>query len=162
MDKDYRGKNVTFRESFGFSKSNYGPMISSYFAGIAGVIPVALVVALLLRAPAQRHFTHLAPADIILIIISVVTVLLYVLGTAFVPFTVVSEKKKGFRALKTSFKYIYKGNFWGNLGRLAFAVLVIGVLIVLINWLSQLRLPSFSTLSARPRVPLKEPLWASR
>ncbi len=161
VDKDYQCKTVTFRESFRFSRSNYKQMLSSYFAGIAGLIPVAAVVLLLLFPVAQVDFYALSPGDIVLIVACVILLLLYILGTAFVPYAVVSEDKKGFGALGASFRYIYKGNFWSNLSRLAVAVLIIGALMMLINWLAQLPFAElFDLYLVDPAAALQEPLMA--
>ncbi len=162
VDKDYQGKTVdSFRQSFGFSRRNYGNMIKSYFAGILLAMPVIFIIFLLLSGMFMRGFDigALSGADTVSIVISVVLVLLYVLGTVFIPYTVVAEKKSGFSAVYSSFKYIYRGNFLGTLGKLALAAALIGALMAFINWLSQLPFAELFYLYLRdPLAALQQPL----
>lgn len=160
ISKDMQGKQVGFRRSFAFSKGNYGKMLGSYFAGLTCGMPLILAVVLLLY---DTFANRLDPAllnggDYALIALAAALVLLYLLGSVFLPFIAVVEGKWGFKALFSSFKYVYT-DFWANLGRLGLAALLLLGLASAINWLAQLPFEElFYLYLENPAAALKEPL----
>ena len=160
VDKDFCGEDVTFRQSFHFSRKNYGSMIKSYFAALTGVIPLAAIILFMLYlVPPPEGLKNFSVLQIFMIVIAVLMILLYFLGTIFVPYVVVSENESGFKALKKSFGYVYKGNFISTVGRLGLAVAMIGALMLVINLLSQLPFKElFNLYLEDPARALQEPL----
>ncbi|MDL2236215.1 hypothetical protein LJC56_00060 [Christensenellaceae bacterium OttesenSCG-928-K19] len=161
IDKDYDNERVSLKQSLGFGKKNYFKMLKSYFAVIAMAMPVFFVVWLMLYGMFVNGFDIMALTvlDIFFIVVSVILVLLFVLGTVFVPYIIVREKRSGFSAAWLSFKYVYKGNFLNTLGRLAFAGAIVLGLVLIINWLSQLPFGELFDLYLRdPLLALQEPL----
>lgn len=161
VDKDYSNERVTFRQSFAFSRGNYGSMLKSYFATIVVSIPMFFVIVLLLSHMFITGFDleNLQPADIVSLVASAVMFLAYLLGTVFLPYIVVAEDKAGFAALWTSFRYIYRGDFLVNLLRLVFVAILVGGLVMFINWLSQLPFKDLFYLYLEdPRAAMAEPL----
>jgi len=161
VHKDRLDEYVTFRQSLGFSKRNYGKMIKTYFAAIIAGMPFIFYAILVLYNLYIREFDYLAltALDYFLIVSAAVSFLLYLLGTVFVPYVVVAEKKSGFSALLSSFRYVYKGNFLINLVRLAIGAGIAGLLIFCVNWLSQLPFKDlFDLYLIDPAAAFREPL----
>ncbi len=160
IERDSKGQCVSFSQSLGFSRKNYGSMISSYLAGIVCGTPVIFVIVMMLYNLFISEFDPalMAGGDVVLIILSAAMALLYFLGTVFLPYVVVAEGKKGFNALFTSFKYIYT-DFISNLTRLALAALLMVAVAGGINWLAQLPFEDLFYLYLKnPAAALKEPL----
>ena len=161
VDKDYDQKAVTLKESLGFARHNYGSMIKSYFAALVTATPVFFYIIFVVSQVYMSQFdiALMDGLDWFLIITAIAAFLLFLLGTIFVPYVVVSEKKSGFTALFTSFRYLYKGNFLSTLGRLALAAGMVGALMFVVNWLSQLPFAElFDLYLENPAAALQEPL----
>lgn len=161
VDKDFHDKPVTFRQSLGFARGNYGSMIKSYFAAVVWALPIFAAMGLVLASMFIKQFdiAFINGFDQFLSIASLIAFMLYTLGTVFVPYVVVAEEKSGFRALKSSFRYIYGGHFLGTVGRLALGAGVVGAMMLLINWLAQLPFAELFDLYLRdPAAAFKEPL----
>ncbi len=161
VDKDFHNKSVTFRESLGFARGNYGSMIKSYFVSVVWALPIFAAMGLVLASMFIKQFdiAFINGFDQFLAIAALIAFALYALGTVFVPYVVVSEEKSGFEALKTSFRYIYKGHFLGTVGRLAAGAGLVGAMMFLINWLAQLPFAELFDLYLRdPAAAFREPL----
>lgn len=76
-------------------------------------------------------FSAMLPAIIVIAILG----WLYQFSQTFVSFIPGMEQKQGFKAFFTSFRYIYQGNFWKNLGHILLAgviqSLVVGLIAVI-------------------------------
>ncbi len=161
VEKDFHEKAVTFRESLGFAKGNYGCMIKSYFAAVVCALPIFAAMGLVLASMFIKQFDleFINGFDQFLTIGSLIAFMLYALGTVFVPYVVVAEEKSGFSALKASFSYIYKGRFLATVGRLAVGAGVVGAFVLLINWLAQLPFAELFDLYLKdPAAAFQEPL----
>ena len=76
--------------------------------------------------------------EIALLVGFALVVLFVVFGIVFVPYTVAVQGQKGFKAVFSSYRYAFLGNFWSNFTRVLTAALIVVLGGVLINWLSQL------------------------
>ncbi|MGI6152850.1 MAG: hypothetical protein ACOYJB_03300 [Christensenellaceae bacterium] len=164
IDSNHCGHRVTFRESFAFSKGCYTSMLKTYFSTLVMLIPVAIVAAIIAYAAFSSgvDLKALSPGQIAALVVIVTMLLLFLLGTVFVPYVVVSEHKSGFLGTRTSFTYIFKGGFWSNLGRLAMAALIVGAGMLFVNWLSTLPFRELVDLYlANPEQALAHPLMVS-
>jgi hypothetical protein len=159
IDQDSKNEAVTFRRSFRFSRGNYGSMLKSYFACIVASAPLFFALFLQLARLFGRRAAAAMPVSYVLTAVVVAALLMYILGTVFLPYVVVSENERGFSALTRSFRYIYRGNFWANLSRLAIGAGIVGLLVYAVNWLSQLPFRElFDLYLADPAAALREPL----
>lgn len=137
---DYENINITFKTCIKSAMQNYKAMLSSYLSAFIVFVPVLLVAFTLqfnlaIALLANKIFN----AYIVLpVLITGVVTVLYLLGTAFLPYIVVKEKTSGFRALLTSFKYIYLGNFLKNFVKMLFCALLMGGLSALKGYISSL------------------------
>lgn len=163
IDCDYFGQKTGAKEAFIFSRKTYGSMLKSYLSTLVLALPVVAIVVLVCYLTFKNGFNYLAllPHEIAIIVVLVIGVLLFLLGTVFLPYIVVSEKKGGFKAVLRSFRYVYKGNFLSNLSRLAMAAAIVGLGMLLINWLSTLPFGELFDLYMKdPMLALKHPLMA--
>ncbi|MBC5648298.1 hypothetical protein [Christensenella tenuis] len=141
IDSDYAGRHVTFRDASKHAKCRYGSMLKAYFAAIvllalpvAGIIAVILAIAMPGGVPAAA----LTVWQIVVVVILALAALLLFFGIVFIPYTVAVEGQAGFRAVFSSYRYAFLGNFWSNFTRVLTAAVIVGLAGLLINWLSQL------------------------
>lgn len=141
IDSDYAGRHVTFRDASKHAKRRYGSMLKAYFAAIvllalpvAGIIAVILAIAMPGGVPAAA----LTVWQIVVVVILALAALLLFFGIVFIPYTVAVEGQAGFRAVFSSYRYAFLGNFWSNFTRVLTAAVIVGLAGLLINWLSQL------------------------
>jgi len=161
IDRDFEGKPVHFKEAFRFGRKSYWPMLKSYLCAIVLVIPIVLVVIVIFRQMFSHGFdlVFLKPVDIFILIVIAVGILLFFMGTIFVPYTVVSEKKGGFAAVSASFKYVYKGSFLSNLSRLLLMGIVLVVAVLVVKWITTLPFQElFELYLVDPASALRQPL----
>lgn len=141
IDSDYAGRHATFRDASKHAKCRYGSMLKAYFAAIvllalpvAGIIAVILAIAMPGGVPAAA----LTVWQIVVVVILALAALLLFFGIVFIPYTVAVEGQAGFRAVFSSYRYAFLGNFWSNFTRVLTAAVIVGLAGLLINWLSQL------------------------
>ena len=162
INSDYEGQSVTFREAGGHAKKRYVGMLRSYFAIIVLMIPIIVVAALIFGNIAFDGGVLKDPlpggATTAIIVIAAV-VLFFLFGIVFVPYTVAVEGKNGMKAVFTSYRYAFFGNFWSNFTRILTAAAIVALGGVVINWLSQLPFKELYNLYLRdPMLALQDPL----
>lgn len=116
-------------------------MLRSYFAAIALLIlPVAGIVAAIvaIALPGGVPAAVLPAWQIAVIVVLALAALLLFFGIVFIPYTVAVEGQGGFRAVLSSYRYAFLGNFWSNFTRVLTAAVIVALAGVVINWLSQL------------------------
>lgn len=141
IDSDYAGKNVTFRDASAHAKRRYGSMLRSYFAAIALLaLPVAGIITAIVAVvlPGGVPAAVLPVWQIAVIVALALLALLLFFGIVFIPYTVAVESQGGFRAVFSSYRYAFLGNFWSNFTRVLTAAAIVALAGVVINWLSQL------------------------
>lgn len=161
IDRDFHGDQVHFRDAFRFGRKSYWPMLKSYLCAIVLVIPVALVVILIFSQMFSSGFDLLAlkPVDIFILLVIAVGILLFFMGTIFIPYTVVSEKKQGFESVSASFRYVYRGSFLSNLSRLLLMGIVLVVAVYVVKWITTLPFKElFELYLVDPQSALRQPL----
>lgn len=141
IDSDYHGRTITWGDARAHAKKRYLPMLRSYCAAIALLaLPVAGVIAVF-GSVAFRDGVMLTvlPWESIVLLVALVLGLLFLLfGIVFLPYTVAVQGQAGFKAVFSSYRYAFLGNFWSNFTRVLFAALVVALGGLLVNWLSQL------------------------
>ena len=69
------------------------------------------------------------------------------------------QEKGGFRAVFTSYRYAFLGNFWSNFTRILTAAVIVALGGVVVNWLSQLPFKQLYELYlVDPMLALQDPL----
>lgn len=141
IDSDYRGRSITWADARTHAKKRYFAMLRSYFAAIVLLaLPVFGVAAVFGNAAFVDGvmLTTLSVPSIILLVATALGLLFLLFGIVFLPYTVAVQGQAGFKAVFSSYRYAFLGNFWSNFTRVLFAALVVALGGLLINWLSQL------------------------
>lgn len=162
IDSDYHEREVTFKEAAMHAKKRYGNMLKSYFAIIILLVPVIALAVCVIGIGAFEGgvlMQALPPGETVALVLILLVVLFMVFGIVFVPYTVAIQGKSGFRAVFTSYRYAFLGNFWSNFTRILTAALIVALGGVVINWLSQLPFKELYELYlVDPMLALKDPL----
>lgn len=141
IDSDYNSREITFKDAAAHAKKRYGSMLRSYFAIIVLMIPVILLIGGVVGVGTFVDGVlsqTLAPGEIVAVVLLGLLALFMLFGIVFVPYVVAIQGKAGFRAVFTSYRYAFLGNFWSNFTRILTAAAIVALGGVFINWLSQL------------------------
>ena len=162
IDSDYHGRDITFRNAGAHARKRYGSMLRSYFAIIVLLIPLIVAAVIVIGNVAFADgilVETLSGGEIALLVGFARVVLFVVFGIVFVPYTVAVQGQKGFKAVFSSYRYAFLGNFWSNFTRVLTAALIVVLGGVLINWLSQLPfLELYELYLTDPMLALQNPL----
>lgn len=161
IDCDFNKKETSFRESLRYGRASYWAMLKSYCVAIVSFIPALFLIIFVLSRMFYSGFdlVELKPLDIFILILIALGILLYFMGTIFIPYTVISEKKGGFSAVRASFAYVYRGNFLSNLSRLLLIGMILVVAVLIVKWLTTLPFKELIDLyMINPQAALREPL----
>lgn len=162
IDSDYHEKEVTFKDAAAHAKKRYTGMLRAYLAIIALLIPVVVLAVCVIGSGAfvDGVLTQaLSTGETVVLVLILLLALFMVFGIVFVPYTVAVQEKGGFRAVFTSYRYAFLGNFWSNFTRILTAAVIVALGGVVVNWLSQLPFKQLYELYlVDPMLALQDPL----